>query len=342
MKRTGMVAAVLAGLASPAAAQGVADFYKGKTFTIVAGSSAGGGLDIYGRLLARHVGRHIPGAPTVIVQNMPGAGSLSAARHLYSVAPKDGTYSAIVLPGALLDPLLTGADLKAYDPTKFNYLINANAETISCIVRKDAPVQDFAQLYETELVVGGTGPGSSLVDYPLITRNLMGTKLKLIPGYKGSREVSLAVRQNEVQGICGLAWSSAKQQYPEIFDPNSNLRVLVQEDSKPNAEMQKLGAPLSINFAKTPQIRAALEVFYSQGQISRPFILPPGVPADRVTALRKAFADAIADPALKADAEKQKLDANPDSGEDVQRLIDKLYATPPDIIEMLRKASAIK
>ncbi|MFN3891770.1 MAG: Bug family tripartite tricarboxylate transporter substrate binding protein [Beijerinckiaceae bacterium] len=342
MKRTSFLAALAIAIAGPAAAQGVADFYKGKTFTIVAGSSAGGGLDIYGRLLARHVGRHIPGNPTVVVQNMPGAGSLAAARHLYSVAPKDGTQSAIVLPGALLDPLLTGADLKGYDPTKFNYLINANAETISCIVRKDAPVQEFGQLFEKELVVGGTGPGSSLVDYPVVTRNLMGMKLKLIPGYKGSREVSLAVRQNEVQGICGLAWSSAKQQYPEIFDPNSNLKVLVQEDSKPNAEMQKLGAPLSINFAKTPQIRAALEVFYSQGQISRPFILPPGVPEDRVAALRKAFAAALDDGALKADAEKQKLDANPNSGEDVQKLIARIYATPADIVELLRKASAIQ
>jgi tripartite-type tricarboxylate transporter receptor subunit TctC len=342
MIRSGAIAALAVALAGPAAAQGVADFYKGKTFTIVAGSSAGGGLDIYGRLLARHVGRHIPGAPTVIVQNMPGAGSLAAARHLYSVAPKDGTQSAIVLPGALLDPLLSGGDLQTYDPTKFNYIINANAETIACVVRKDAQVQEFGQLYEKELVVGGTGPGSSLVDYPLITRNLMGMKLRLIPGYKGSREVSLAVRQNEVQGVCGLAWSSAKQQYPEVFDPKSDLRVLVQEDSKANEELRKLGAPLSIDFAKTPEIRAALEIFYSQGQISRPFILPPGVPAERVAALRKAFADALADPQLKADAEKQKLDANPDTGEDVQKLIDRIYATPSNIIELLRKAAAIQ
>lgn len=340
MKRASLFAALTAALASPAAAQNVADFYKGRTFTIVAGSSAGGGLDIYARLLARHVGRHIPGNPTVIVQNMPGAGSLAAARHLYSVAPKDGAQSAIVLPGALLDPLMTGADLKNYDPTKFNYLVNANAETISCIVRKDAPVQEFGQLFEKELVVGGTGPGSSLVDYPVITRNLMGMKLELIPGYKGSREVSLAVRQNEVHGVCGLAWSSAKQQYPEIFDPNGNLKVLVQEDSRPNAELVKLGAPLAINFAKTPQVRSALEVYYSQGQISRPFILPPGVPADRVAALRKAFSSALADPALKADAQKQKLDANPNPGEDVQKLVDSIYATPAPIVEMLRKASA--
>lgn len=337
-----LVAAAIGLVAAPAAAQGVADFYKGKTFTIVAGSSAGGGLDVYGRLLARHVGRHIPGAPTVIVQNMPGAGSLTAARHLYSVAPKDGTQTAIVLPGALLDPLLTGADLKTYDPTKFNYIINANAETLVCVVRKDAPVQEFGQAFDKELVVGGTGPGSSLVDYPLISRHLLGTKIRLIPGYKGSREVSLAVRQNEVQGVCGLAWSSAKTQYPEVFDPKSDLKVLVQEDSKATAELQKLGAPVSIDFAKTPQQRRALEVFYSQGQISRPFILPPGVPADRVAALRKAFAAALADPELRADAEKQKLDAEPNSGDEVQTLIERIYATPADVIEMLRKAAAIK
>lgn len=336
----GAIALGLAG--SPAVAQDPAAFYSGKTFTIVAGSSAGGGLDVYGRLLARHVGRHIPGSPNVIVQNMPGAGSLTAARHLFTVAPKDGTHAAIILPGALLNPLISGADLKAYDPTKFSYLLNANAETLVCVVRRDAPVKEFREAFEKELVVGGTGAGSSLVDYPLISRNLLGTKVRLIAGYKGSREVSLAVRQNELHGVCGLAWSSAKNQYPEILDPKGNLKVLVQEDSKPHPEVAKLNVPLAINYAKTPQQRQALEIFYAQGEISRPFVLPPGVPQYRVAAVRKAFAAAMKDPALQADAAKLKLDAQPNSGEEVQQLIERLYAAPKEVIELLRKAAAMK
>ncbi len=340
VKLSAAIAALV--IAAPALAQDATDAFKGKTVTLVAGSSTGGGLDVYARLLSRHLSRHIPGAPTVIVQNMPGAGSLTAARHLYSIAPKDGTSIGIVLPGALLDPLLTGQDLKSYDPTKFNYIINGNAETIVCVTRRDAPVKDFAQVFDTELVVGGTGPGSSLVDYPIVTRTLMGAKVKLIAGYKGSREVSLAVQQGEVHGVCGLAWSSAKQQYPDVFKPDGLVKVLVQEDSKRHPELIALNVPLSIDYAKTPEQRTALEILYSQGVISRPFIAPPGVPQDRVALLRKAFAAAIADPELQSEAERSKIDAKPISGEEVQALVDRIYASPKPVIEMLSEAMATK
>ncbi|MDB5571476.1 MAG: Tripartite-type tricarboxylate transporter, receptor component TctC [Hyphomicrobiales bacterium] len=335
-------AAAALALAAPACAQGAADVYKGKTVTLVAGSSTGGGLDVYARLLSRHLARHIPGQPTVVVQNMPGAGSLTAARHLYAIAPRDGTHMGIVLPGALLDPLLAGQDLKSYDPTKFNYIINGNAETIVCVTRRDAPVTDFAQVFDTELVVGGTGPGSSLVDYPIVTRTLLGAKVKLIAGYKGSREVSLAVQQGEVHGVCGLAWSSAKQQYPDVFKPDGLVKVLVQEDATRHPELIALNAPLSIDYAKSPEQRTALEIFYSQGLISRPFIAPPGVPAERVALLRKAFAAAIADPELQSEAERSKIDARPNSGEEVQALVEKIYASPKPVIDMLRDAVASK
>lgn len=332
----------LAASLAPAQAQDAADFYRAKTVNVIAGSSAGGGLDVYGRLLARHMGKHIPGAPNMVVQNMPGAGSLTAARHLYTIAPKDGLHFGIVLPGALLDPLLSAQDLGAYDPTKFNYIGNGNAETIVCVTRRDAPVQHFSETFEKELVVGGTGPGSSLVDYPVVTRNLIGAKIRLIAGYKGSREVSLAVQQGEVQGICGLAWSSAKQQYPDIFKPDGYVKVLVQEDSRVHPEVAALGAPLSINLVKDPAQKRAMEVFYSQGVMSRPFILPPGVPAERVAALRNAFLAAMADPDLRAEAAKQQIDADPNTGEEIQSLINKLYATPKDILDLLRKAAETK
>ncbi len=335
---TALLALTLA--SAPALAQDANEFYKGKTITIIAGSSAGGGLDLYARLLSRYISRHIPGNPQIIVQDVPGAGSLTAARQLYSIAPKDGTQFGIVLPGALLDPLFNKQDLAAFDPTKFNYLGNGNAETIVCITRRDAPVQSFGDVFKTELVVGGTGPGSSLVDYPVITKSLLNAKIKLISGYKGSREVSLAVQQGEVQGVCGLTWSSAKQQYPDIFKPDGFVKVLVQEDSQPHPELQKLGVPSALSFVKDPVQHTALEVLYSQGIISRPFMLPPNVPADRVALLRKAFTEAFADPELLAEAEKGKLDVKINSGAEVQALVDKLYATPKNVIDILYTAAA--
>ncbi len=324
----------------PAAAQdaAIADFYRGKTVTIAAGSSAGGGLDTYGRLLARHLGKHIPGNPTVIVQNMPGAGSLVAARHLYSVAPKDGSHMATVLPGALLDALLSGTDRKTYDPTRFNYLGNANSETLVCVARRDAPVKHFKDVFEREFVVGATGPGSTLVDSPNVTKNLLGAKINIISGYKGSREVSLAVLKNEVQGICGLAWSSAKQQYQDLFSPNGEVFVLVQEDSKTHPELAGK-APLAIDFAKTPEQREVLEIFYSQAIFTRPFLFPPDVPKERVAAMRRAFNETMKSQELQADARKQQTEAEASTGEEVQALIDKIFASSPEVVEQLKKAS---
>ncbi|MDB5649569.1 MAG: Tripartite-type tricarboxylate transporter, receptor component TctC [Hyphomicrobiales bacterium] len=321
------------------AQEGAAFFYKGKTMTILAGSSPGGGVDLYARLLARHLGRHIPGNPNIVVQNMPGAGSLAAARNIYSIAPKDGTQIGVVLSTALFDPLMSGQDLQAYDPRTFNYLGNANADTSVCVVRKDAPVQSYGDLFEKELVVGGTGSGSALVDYPVMERYLLGSKLKLIAGYKGSNEISVAIERNEVQGICGLLWSSAKQQYPQALRADGNVKILVQEDTKASPALVALGAPLVTTFAKTADQKRALAVIFEQGSISRPFMAPPGVPADRVAMLRKAFMETMKDPELLAEAAKQGLDAAPNTGEEVQALVNSVYATPPELIATLRKAT---
>jgi tripartite-type tricarboxylate transporter receptor subunit TctC len=328
-------------IACPALAQDqVAAFYKGKTVVMVAGSSAGGGVDIYARLVARHLPKHIPGNPTVVVQNMPGAGSLGAARNLYTVAPKDGTQIGTVLSGALFDPLMSGQSLAQFDPTKFNYIGNANQDSIVCVVRRDAPVQNYSQVFDQELLIGGTGPGSSLVDYPVVEKNLMGVKLKLIAGYKGSNEISLAIQQKELQGICGLLWSSAKVQYPDILKPDGYVKVLVQEDAKANPTIAKLGAPLITSFAKDPAVKSVLDVYYQQGALSRPFMAPPGVPAERVAALRKAFMETLQDPELLADAAKQQSDVAPQSGEEVEAAVRAIYAAPADQMEVLRKAAA--
>lgn len=332
--------AIAAATIGHAAAQDAAAFYKGKTVTIIAGSASGGGVDIYARLLGRHFTKHIPGNPSVVVQNMPGAGSLAAARHMYALAPKDGTAMAVVLSTALFDPLMSGADLSSYDPRKFIFLGNANVDTSVCITRKDANVQSYADLYEKELVVGGTGPGSALVDYPVMEKHILGVKLKLIAGYKGSNEVSLAIARNEVQGVCGLLWSSAKQQYPDVMKPESQVKVLVQQDTKSLPALKAAGVPLIMDFARSERQKQAMEIFLQQGSISRPFFLPPGAPADRVAVLRKAFMEVVNDSELRAEAEKASLDVMPQTGDDVQALVAKLYAAPPELVAELRKGAS--
>lgn len=330
----------LSALATQAQAQtDAAAFFRGKNVTIVAGSAAGGGVDLYARLIGRHLQKHIPGNPNVIIQNMPGAGSLAAAHHLYTVAPKDGTSIAAVPAPALFDPLMAGDDLSKYDPRKFNYLGNANVDTLVCVVRKDAPVQSYQELFDKELVVGGSGPGSALWYYPTMEKYVLGVKFKMIAGYKGSNELSLALQRNEIQGVCGIFWSSARQQYPGLMTPNADFRVIAQHDTRPIPALKAAGVPVTVDFAKTEQQKLALSAFLAQGSISRPFILPPDVAADRVAVLRKSFDAVMKDPELVAEAQKSGFDIDSESGEDVQRQVDKIYGTPKEILEYLRKGA---
>ena len=325
----------------PAASQGVPDaprdFYKDKTFTIVIGSSAGGGVDTYGRLLTRHIGKHIPGNPRVVPQNMPGAGSVAAASHIYTSAPKDGTSVAIVLAGAIIDPLLSAA-ARRYEPTRFQYIVNANPETLVCIVRSDAPVKTFADAFNTELIVGGTGPGSTISDYPIFLKNFFGAKVKLVSGYPGSREVSLAVQKGELHGTCGLNWSSAVLQYPDLLMDGGPFKVILQEDLRGSRQLNERNVPLITSFAKSPDDRKVIDVFYVQGALNRVFIAPPETPADRVALLRKAFEEAIADPELQNEAQKMKAEAVATPGAEIQALVAKLYATEPAIVDRMKKA----
>jgi tripartite-type tricarboxylate transporter receptor subunit TctC len=333
--------ALCAGLAATqACAQDEASYFKGKTVTIIAGSAAGGGVDLYARLIGRHLSKHVPANPGVVVQNMPGAGSLAAAHHLYSVAAKDGTTMAAAPAPALFDPLMAGDDLSRYDPRKFNYLANANADTLVCVTRKDAPVKSYKELFEKELVVGGSGPGSALWYYPTMEKYVLGAKFKIIAGYKGSNELSLALNRNEIQGVCGIFWSSARQQYPGLMKPDGDYRVIVQHDARSIPALKEAGVPLSLDFAKTPQQKEALEAFLRQGSLSRPFFLPPGVAPQRVAAMRKAMDATLKDPELLAEAAKTGMDIFSETGEAVQAQVDQIYATSPDILAYLRKGSS--
>jgi tripartite-type tricarboxylate transporter receptor subunit TctC len=337
-----LAAAANVGAISPAAAQGeVAAFYKGRTFTVVVGSSAGGGVDMYGRLVARHIGRHIPGNPQVIVQNMPGAGSAVAAKHTYAAAPKDGSQMAIVIPGIFVDPLLDPAKA-TMDVRRFNYIGNASAEVPVCMVRRDAPAKTYADLRSTEIVVGATGHGSTVYDYPIAARLLLGVKIKVVSGYPGTRQISAAIEKGEVHGMCGIGWSSARVQYPQALSGGGVAQVMVQEAVKGYPELDKAGVPLSINLARTEADRKALEVLYSLGSVTRPFLMPPGVPEARVKAVRAAFVAAIADKELQAEARKMRADTDGHTGEEMQKIIADVFATPPEMLARLKQSMSGK
>jgi tripartite-type tricarboxylate transporter receptor subunit TctC len=303
--------------------------------TVAIGSSTGGGLDTYGRLVARHFGKHLPGNPQVVPSNMPGAGGGVVASHIYARAPKDGTFVGVVFPSVIVDPLLSESLRRNYDPSKFRYVGNAHSEVLVCLLRRDAPAKTPAEMIAGETVIGATAPGSTTFDFPTIANGVLGGRMKIVTGYKGSREVTLAMERNEVQGVCGLGWSTVKVQFPDILKTELFARVFAQEDLKGHPQ---LTAPLMIDLAKNDADRAALEMFYSQNSFARPVIAPPEIPAERLAEMRRAFDATMKDPELLAEAQKMNIDVHPLSGEAVEKYVSRMYQTPQETIERVKKA----
>jgi tripartite-type tricarboxylate transporter receptor subunit TctC len=329
-------AVVLSALAAGGAARAqdaVAQFYKGKQISLYVGSSAGGGYDTYARLLARRFGSYIPGNPAVVPQNMPGAGSSKLASYIYSVAPKDGTAIGAIFSGAILQPLL--GDPVQHDPSRFIYLGNANNEVFLCLARTDAPVQSFKDALSRELIVGATNEGGSSRDFTAMLDNLLGARLRIVTGYPGSNEILLALERNEVQGVCGLGWSSIAPQRARLLD-SGLARVLVQLATTGHPELTRMGVPLAIDFTNTEDDRKVMELVYSQLIFGRPFILPPGVPPERVAALRRAFMAALQNKDAVAEAAGMRLDLDPLAGDAVQAEVAKAYGMPRRIVERAR------
>jgi tripartite-type tricarboxylate transporter receptor subunit TctC len=330
------VIALLVGGTRLAQAQGSASFFQNKTITIDVSAAAGGGLDTYARLLSRHLGDHIPGNPKIVVSNMPGAGGQIVARHLMVRAPKDGTEIGTFFPSVLVDSLL-GKTQGGVDASKLSYIGNAKAEASVCMVRRDVQMS-MADLLTKELAIGGTSSGSQVVDFPVVERNLLGVKFKLTPGYQGTREVGTAIERGEVQGICGVGWSTLKVQYPDVLAGTSFGKIFAQEDMKGDPELNTAGVPLISSLAKTDLQRQVLEILYSQNDLSRPYVAPPGVPADRLAILQKGFLDALASKELQADAAKMRVDVSAMSGEDIRAYVQKLYQSPPEAMKVLTEA----
>ena len=330
---------VLALLACLLAAQSVraqtppADFYRGKTVTLIVGYSAGGGYDTYARVLARHIGKHIPGNPAVVVQNMPGAGSLRAAQHLFSLAPKDGTALGTFGRQMGIAPLLgTSAQ---YDGTKFNWIGSITNEVSTCVAWHTATVKTWADMLEKTFSVGGEGSGSDPDVYAALLKNSFGVKLRLVTGYPGTAEIALALERGEMDGRASWSWSSLKALKPDwIAEKKVNLPIQLNLNKSPELP----DVPLIMQFAQNDRQRASLKIILSRQTMGRPFMAPPGLPDDRKAALRAAFDATMRDAEFVAEAKARGQEVNPVSGAEIDKLLADLYATPKDIVEETRKA----
>ncbi len=329
----------LAFAASHAGAQDAAEkFYRGKTVTLVIPSSVGGGYDLYGRLVARHLGRFIPGAPTVNPANMAGAAGVVAAQYIYAAGAKDGTTIGELYPNAVMEPLLGDKTRVRYDSLKFNFIGSLNSDAFICFVRADAPIKSFADALTQEVVLGATGSGAPSTDYPAMYDNLLGARFKIVNGYPGITEIGLALEKGEIDGTCGSAWSTMTTGHPDWLR-DGKMRVIAQENTRANPAIAKLGAQLTLEFATTPESRAILEFVFSQSTFGRPFVMAPETPPERVAAMRKAFAAMVADPDFLAEANKLKLEiVDPMGGADLAATVARLMATPAEIVEKTKVA----
>lgn len=315
-------------------------FYRGKNLQLIIGSNVGGGYDFYGRLVGRYIGKYIPGKPNVIVSNMAGAGGNTAAAYVYAVAPRDGSVIAASSSGSLLDALIGDKTIVRYDPLKFNFVGSANSEVSICIIRKDAAVQTFEDAFEKELLIGSSG--GTTRDFPTALNRVLGTKLKLISGYPGTREIMLAMEKGEVQGLCGIGYTSTVSQRPDWLKQDSPMRTLVQETSRSSPYLNSLGVPLAIDYTKSAEQRQILDVIYAQLLFTRPFIMAPDAPIERVEAIRSAFSQALADPELITEGARQNLIIDAMSGAELESRIRSLYQQPTEIIEKVRRAMGVQ
>jgi tripartite-type tricarboxylate transporter receptor subunit TctC len=329
-----VVAVLIATAASSASAAGIEDFYKGRSLQVIIGYSAGGGYDLYGRTLAHHIGRHIPGNPSVTPQNMPGAGSLKAASYLYAVAPKDGTVLGIFGRGMAMEPLIGSGDAK-FDARKFTWLGSGGDQVSVCATWHSAKVRTWNDALSTPFTVAGEGSGSDPDIFAAVLRNMFGLKLKLVTGYPGGNEMSLALEQGEVDGRCGWSWSSIKLAKPDWI-ANKRLNLIVQMSLAKNPELPDV--PLITGYAADEQQRQILNLVLSRQAMAWPFVAPPDLPADRKQALCAAFDETMADPAFIAEIRMHQLEVNPMRGADLEKTIGDLYATPQRAIAAARAA----
>jgi tripartite-type tricarboxylate transporter receptor subunit TctC len=311
-----------------------AAFYSRKTVSIVVGSGAGGGFDTTARLVARHIGKHIPGRPTVIVVNMPGGGGLVTANHLFNAAPKDGTVIGLFHEAQVMNQL-TGGEGVQFDLRKFNWLGSSYDDPNVCIVRSDAPVTRFQDLVgrAEPIGIGGTGPGSNSHDAPQVLAKATGANLKTVAGYSTTNDVRLGIERGEVQGMC-LGWESVRSTCGEWLK-DKYAQVFVQNGTARHRDLPDV--PLALEFAQDEESRVLLKLLDAPSSISKPFALPPDVDARRVRVMRSALWATYHDPMFLAEAQAMRLDFQPKTVHEIQQVLSEVLATPPDIAAKYRQ-----
>ena len=335
MKRAPLALLVVLAAAAPAVAQQeeAQAFFRGKTLRLIVGIAVGSGYDINARLLARHMATHIPGQPTIIVQNQPGAGSLAMTNALYHTGPFDGTVMGASFNGMPTTPLLQPTGVR-FDPVRINWVGSTNRETQVMYVWHDAPAQALEDARAREIVMGGQAPGSTQFDYPVLANKLFGFKFKVVTGYESTPKIHLAMESGEVHGTIAN-WSTLKAINTDWIT-DKKVRILAQWALQKNAELPDI--PLFMDLAKADSERDALRLMLARLEYGRPFFLPPDVPVARVEALRRAFDATMKDPAYLAEADKLKIDVEPLSGEAVAAMVEQVSRTPADTVARVRAA----
>ena len=315
--------------ASPASADAVEDFYKGKRIRVVIGYTTGGGYDSYARVLARFIGKHVPGQPGVIAQNMPGAGSLLATNWLANAAPRDGTVIGAINRGIPFEPLTGGQGIQ-FDPLKLGWIGSLGKEVNVTIAWHTAKTQKAEQLFTDGLIVGGTGSGADSAIYPAIMNNLLGARIKLIAGYPGGNDVNLALERGEIEGRPSPSWSSLRSSRADWIRDRKIVPIWQLALSK-HPDLPDV--PLAIDFAKTPEDRQIMEFFFARQEMSRPFVTAPDVAPERLKALRDAFMATTKDPEFIEAAKSQDVELDPISGAEIDELLKRVFSTPKHVIE---------
>jgi tripartite-type tricarboxylate transporter receptor subunit TctC len=331
----------LLAVAGPAFADeaGLKDFYAGRQMELIIASAPGGNYDAYARLIARHMGKYIPGEPTMVAKNMPGAGGARATGYIYNVAPKDGSSFAAVFPGGLVEPLFSPAKADQYDPTKLFYLGSANNEVGICMMWNTSPVKTMEQALAQESVIGATAAGSPSRDFAAALINVLGVKTKVVTGYEGSKDLLLAMERGEIQGICGHLWSTVVAQNMDwVRDKKVSFWGQMSVKSHPDLA----DVPQVSTYAKTDEQKQILDLIFGQLLFGRPYIAPPGMVAGRGEALRAAFAATVKDAGFKAEAGRAKLELQPVSGEEVESMIKRMYRADPKLVAAAAQAQILK
>ena len=317
-----------------AAAPSVEQFYKTRAVTMYIGLAAGGGYDLYARLVARHLGRHIPGTPSIVPVNMEGAGSLKLANWLYAAAPKDGTAIGTVNHGVPFLPIVGERAFARFDARKFTWIGSANDEVSVCVSWKRTGIETFDALRRKELIVGSTGPGADEYEYPRVLTRVLGAKIRSVAGYAGGNDINFAMERGEVDGRCGWTWSSVISTRRQWVEEKS-INILLQLALRKHPDLPDV--PLVIDLAKNERERQILRLVMLRAPFGRPYFAPPGVPADRAAALRKAFDATMVDPLFLADAKRSRMEILPVPAATLEALLEEAYAAPAYIVENARQ-----